>query len=184
MSESEKMVTMSQAARMLTTGFEWEAGIFYELYQTLSERLGKEEAKKILGKVMYKAGFKLGSEARKLVEKSGPKGMAEAWDIIYGAGTKEAEVLDDGNFIISHSACAAYHLFKRWGMPDDEIKFVGDAFCAADVGHAEGFGGEMNFQHSHRMMRGDKQCRYIFSTGPLEHCAAAVRKEDFIDEEK
>ena len=53
---------------MLTTGMEWEAGIFFEAFKILSKRLGKDEARKILGKVMYNAGYKLGSEARKLVD--------------------------------------------------------------------------------------------------------------------
>jgi predicted hydrocarbon binding protein len=183
MSESEKMVPVSQAVRMLTTGMEWEAGIFFEAFKILSKRLGRDEARKILGKVMYNAGYKLGSEARQLVDKSGPRGMAEAWDIIYGAGTEEAELVDDDNFVISHSACAAYFLFKRWGMSADDIKFVGEAYCAADIGHAEGFGGDLNFQHSHRMMRGDDKCRYVFSKNELKPCAGALDKRNIIDED-
>ena len=183
MTESEKMVPLSQAVRMLTTGMEWEAGIFFEAFKILRERLGKDEAKKILGKVMYNAGYKLGAEARNLVDKSGPKGMAQAWDIIYGAGTKEAEDLDDDNFVISHSACAAYFLFKRWGMSADEINFVGEAYCAADIGHAEGFVPALNFQHSHRMMRGDSKCRYIFSNKSLKPCAGALDKRAIIDDD-
>ena len=69
------------------------------------------------------------------------------------------------------------------GMSAEEIKFVGEAYCAADIGHAEGFGGDMNFQHSHRMMRGDGKCRYVFSNEALKPCAAALNKRDIIDED-
>jgi hypothetical protein len=176
-SDSEKMVPLSQAARMLTTGFEWEAGLFYEVYRSLSDRLGADEARKMLGKAMYEAGRKLGKEARGMVDRSDPKGMAEAWDLIYGAGTKEAETLDADGFVIRAQGCAAYALFKRWGMSEEEIRSIADSYCAGDVGHAEGFGDDLHFQHTARLMRGDSFCRWVFSTRALERSDGAVSKE-------
>ena len=178
MSEAERMVPVSQAVRMLTTGFEWEAGLFFEVYRELSKRLGKEEAKKLMGQAMYRAGLKLGEEARGMVDRDDAIGMAKAWDIIYGAGTKEAKKLDKDHFIFQAGGCAAFDLFKRWGMSDEEIQFVGDAYCAGDVGQAEGFGDTLNFQHTHRLMKGDTCCEWVYSTLPQEPATSAVPKED------
>jgi len=179
MSESEPMVPLSQAVRMLTTGFEWEAGLFVETYRELCRRLGREVAKEILGRAMYRAGVRLGQEARAFGPAGGPRGMAAAWDVIYGMGTKEAERLDDKRFIIRGTNCGAYELMKRWGLSAEEIRFLADAYCAGDVGHAEGFGGgEMHFQHTCRQMRGDSCCVWDFSTEPQEPSPAAVPTED------
>jgi hypothetical protein len=181
--DESKMVPMSQALRMLTTGFEWEAGLFIEVYKELSERLGKEAAKEVLAKAMYRTGLKLGEEARALADSNDTIGMARAWDVIYGAGTDAAEVLDKDRFIIRGQGCAAFDLFQRWGVPDEEIRFFADAYCVGDVGHAEGFGGEeMDFQHTHRLMRGDEYCIWDFSMEPLEPAEGAAKKPA-LDEE-
>ena len=175
----ERTVPMSQAVRMLVTGFEWEAGLFLEVFNELSKRLSPEEAKEILAIGMYRTGLKLGEEARDLVEEDGPIGMAKAWDIIYGAGTNEAEQLDEERFIIRGASCAAFELFKRWNVPEETIRFFADAYCVGDVGHAEGFGKEdMDFQHTCRVMIGDEYCEWDFSTKPLEPTEKAVKKPD------
>jgi L-2-amino-thiazoline-4-carboxylic acid hydrolase len=184
MSETEKMVPFSQAARMLTTGFEWEAGLFIETYKILTSILSKEEAKEILGKAMYRAGLKLGEEARGLVDRGDVVGMAQAWDVIYGMGTEAAERLDDERFIIRGQNCAAFNLFRRWGVSDQEIRDFCDAYCAGDMGHAEGFGGKVHFQHTSRLMRGDDCCVWDFSMEPQMPHAAAVPKDNLLDEVK
>ena len=179
MSENEKMVPLSQAVRMLNTGFEWEAGLFFEVYGALKKQLGKEKAKEILGGAMYNAGLKLGKEARGIVESDDTFGMAKAWDSIYGAGTKEAEELDERAFIIKGQACAAYNLFKRWGMPEEEVRFISDAYCIGDVGQAEGFSDKLHFQHTGRLMRGDQFCRWAYSSKPQKPNTSAVSKDNF-----
>jgi hypothetical protein len=181
MSEEEKMVPFSQAVRMLTTGFEWEAGLFIETYKILCEVLSKEEAKEIMGKAMYRAGLKLGKEASELVDREDVVGMAQAWDVIYGMGTAEAEQLDDQRFIIRGQNCAAFNLFRRWGESDRDIRDFCDAYCAGDMGHAEGFGEKIHFQHTNRLMRGDDCCVWDFSMQPQEPDVAAVPKENFLD---
>lgn len=178
MSESERMVPVSQAIRMLTTGFEWEAGLFFEVYRELSKRLGKDEARKLMANAMYHAGLKLGKEARDMVDRDDAVGMAKAWDIIYGAGTKEAKKLDKDQFVFQVEGCAAFELFRRWGMPDEEISFIGDAYCAGDVGQAEGFGDKLTFQHTRRLMKADKCCEWVYSTSPQKPAESAVPKED------
>lgn len=178
MSDSERMIPISQAVRMLTTGFEWEAGLFYEVYRELCKRVSKDEARKLMAKAMYRAGLKLGQEARAMVHRDDAVGMAKAWDIIYGAGTKEAKKLDKDHFVFQAQGCAAFELFKRWGMSDEEICFIGDAYCAGDVGQAEGFGEKLNFQHTHRLMKGDKCCEWVYSTYPQESVESAVPTED------
>ena len=110
--DEEKMVPMSQAVRMLTTGFEWESGLFIEVYNELSERIGKEDAKEVVAKAMYRTGLRLGEEARELVDTNDTIGMAKAWDIIYGMGTDAAERLDKERFIIRGQGCAAFNLFE------------------------------------------------------------------------
>ncbi len=95
MVENENMVPKSTAARLFTTGMEWEAGLFVETFRELIKRMSREEAREILGKAMYRAGHRLGEEARQFSKTSkGPLGMAEAWDVLYGAGTKEAVELN------------------------------------------------------------------------------------------
>lgn len=175
--EEEKMVSMSWAVRMLTTDFEWESGLLIEAYNELSGRIGKEAAKEVVAKAMYRTGLRLGEEARELVDTNDTIGMARAWDIIYGTGTDAAELLDKERFIIRGQGCAAFNLFKRWGISDDEIRFLADAYCIGDVGHAEGFGGkEMDFQHTSRLMRGDDFCEWDFAMGELEQAEGAVTK--------
>ncbi len=174
MSETEKMVPFSLAARMLTTGFEWEAGLFIETYKLLAERYSKEEAKEILGKAMYRAGLKLGKEARGMVDRGDAIGMAQAWDVIYGMGTEAAEQLDAGRFVIRAQGCAAFNLFLRWGVSLEEAMFLGNAYCAGDVGHGEAFSDELHFQHTCRLMHGDACCVWDFSLESQEPSQAAV----------
>src|SRR4030043_1783415 len=128
MDENERKVPLSTAMRMLGTGFEWESGLFIETYRELCKRMPKEEAREIVGKAMYRAGIKLGIEMQTVTEKRGPIGMAEAWDVIYGMGTQEASQLSEERFIIHPNGCAAYYLMKRWGLTDEEIKYIGQAY--------------------------------------------------------
>ena len=52
---------------------------------------------------------------------------------------------------------------------------------AGDMGHAEGFGEKIHFQHTNRLMRGDDCCVWDFSMQPQEPDLAAVPKENFLD---
>ena len=177
--DEKKMVPMSQAVRMLVTGFEWESGLFIEVYRELSERIGKEAAKQVLAEAMYRTGLKLGEEARQLVDTHDTFGIAKAWDIIYGMGTKEAARLDKDRFVIRGAGCAAFQLFQRWGVPDEDIRYLADAYCVGDVGHAEGFGaGKMDCQHTMRLMNGADECEWDFSMQPLQPAEGAVKKPD------
>ena len=179
MADIEKTVPYSFAMRMLGTGFEWEAGLFIETYRELCKIMPKEEAREILGKGMYRAGLRLGIEAQKTTEKRGPLGMAEAWDVIYGMGTREADQLSEGRFVIRANGCAAYHLMKRWGLEDEEIQFIGQAYCSGDVGQAHGFDGNMKFQHTCRLMFGNEYCAWDYSSTPQKAADAKVREELF-----
>lgn len=176
MAENETLVPRSQAFRLLTTGFEWEAGLFVEAYKELTARFGRDVAKEILASSMRRAGFELGEEARGMVDTGGPRGMARAWDIVYGMGSKEAEQLDDDRFVFRVNDCAAFNLFRRRGLSDEEIGFICDAYCVADVGFADGFGKEMYFQHTSRLMKGDECCRWEYSTFRQEPSDAAVQE--------
>jgi len=179
MAENERMVPFSQAARMLQTGFEWEAGLFAEMYKELCARLSKEEAREILGKAMYRAGVQLGREAKALSDMDGPLGIAKAWDVLYGMGTKEAQKLDADNFFVRVNACAALNVLRRFGLSDEDILYVGSAYCAGDQGHALGFDEKMAFQHTSRLMNGDDHCEWAFTTAPQEESPAKVPEEWF-----
>ncbi len=179
MSEKEKMVPMSTAARLFTTGMEWEAGVFVEAYRELIKIMSKEEARQFLGKVMYRAGYQLGVEARQFSKTGkGPVGMAEAWDVLYGVGTKEATVLKEDRFVFETSGCPAFTLMERWGLTPEEIKFVGKAYCAGDVGQAHGFDEGMVFQHPCRLMSGDEFCKWDYTTYEQEKAESAVPFEE------
>jgi hypothetical protein len=179
MEENEKKVPLSTAVRMLGTGFEWESGLFVETYRELCKHMPKEEARKIIGKAMYRTGVRLGKEAQTMTEKRGPLGMAEAWDVIYGMGTQEADQLSEERFIIHANGCAAYHLMKRWGLTDEEIQFIGQAYCSGDVGQANGFDEKMNFQHTCRLMFGNDYCVWDYSSTPQIQAEAKVKEELF-----
>ena len=84
MAEQEKMVPLSQAWRMMGTGMQWEAGLFIETYRQLKEKLGRDEAKKILQKSLYDAGARLGKEMAEEVGRTDARGMAQAWELMYG----------------------------------------------------------------------------------------------------
>lgn len=177
--KEEKMVPMSVAARLFATGMEWEAGLFVEAYKELCKRMSKEEAREIMGKAMYRAGHRLGVEAREFSKtKKGPVGMAEAWDVLYGAGTKEAQVLNPEQFVFRVTGCAGFDLMKRWGLDTEEILFIGKAYCAGDAGQARGFDEEMYFQHPRRLMAGDDGCEWNYTTyeQEKEESAAAVEE--------
>jgi hypothetical protein len=179
MVENEKMVPRSTAVRLFTTGMEWEAGLFVETYRELIKRMSKEEAREILGKAMYRAGHRLGVEARQFSKTSnGPVGMAEAWDVLYGVGTKEAPILNEDHFVFRVSGCAAFDLMARWGLSPEEIIFIGKAYCAGDVGQARGFDEEMFFQHTRRLMAGDEGCEWDYTTYEQEKAESAAAVEE------
>jgi hypothetical protein len=177
--KEEKMVPKSVAARLFATGMEWEAGLFIEAYRELCTRMPREEAREIMGKAMYRTGLRLGVEAREFSQtKKGPVGMAEAWDVLYGAGTKEAAVLNQDEFVFRVPACAAFDLMQRWGLDPEEILFIGKAYCAGDVGQARGFDEEMFFQHTHRLMAGDDGCDWDYTTFEQKKAASAAAVEE------
>jgi hypothetical protein len=130
---------------------------------------------------MYRAGLKLGAEAGGLSSRDDVVGMAEAWDVIYGMGTQEAETLNEEAFVIRGQNCAAYNLFRRWGASEAEIRSFADSYCAGDVGHAEGFSPRVHFQHTCRLMHGDTACVWSFSMQPQEPHEAAVPKQGLLD---
>ena len=84
MAEQERMVPESQAWRMLGTGMQWEAGLFIETYWQLKELLGRDKAKELLRQSMFEAGVKLGQEIAKEVGRTDARGMALAWELMYG----------------------------------------------------------------------------------------------------
>ena len=174
METEEKKFTFSQGMQLLTTGFEWEAGLFIETFKILSERLSREEAKDILGQAMYRAGYQLGVDATQFAGSLDPKGMAQAWDSIYGMGSDIAQKLDEEQFIIRGQNCAAFNLFKRWGVSMEDIRFICDAYCVGDVGQAEGFSSQMHFQHTERLMFGDDGCVWEYSCSPQPASPSAV----------
>lgn len=179
MTENEKMVPLSVAARLFATGMEWEAGLFVETYRELIKHMSKEEAREILGKAMYRAGHRLGEEARQFSKTGkGPVGMAEAWDVLYGAGTKEAAVLNEDRFVFRVTRCAAFDLMNRWGLSPEEVIFLGKAYCAGDVGQAKGFDEEMFFQHTRRLMAGDDGCEWDYTTYEQEKASSAAAVEE------
>ncbi len=179
MDDEERKVPVSVAWRMLSTGFEWESGLFVETYRELCKVMPKEQAREIIGKAMYRTGVRLGEEARTFTDKRGTIGMAEAWDVIYGMGTKEAEELSKDRFIIQANGCAAYYLMKRWGLTDEEIQFIGQAYCSGDVGQAHGFDEKMHFQHTCRLMSGNDKCVWDYSSSPQTPAEARVKEELF-----
>lgn len=179
MTENIKMVPFSTAARLFTTGMEWEAGLFVETYRELIKRMSNEEAREILGKAMYRAGYRLGEEARQFSKTAkGPVGMAEAWDVLYGVGTKEAPVLKQDQFVFRVAGCAAFDLMQRWGLSPEEINFIGKAYCAGDVGQARGFDEEMFFQHTRRLMAGDDGCEWDYTSYEQEKASSAAAVEE------
>lgn len=179
MVDNEKMVPISLAVRLFTTGMEWEAGLFVEVYRELIKRMSKDEAREILGKAMYRAGHRLGEEARQFSRTGkGPVGMAEAWDVLYGVGTKEAPILSEDQFVFRVSGCAAFSLMERWGLSPEEIIFLGKAYCAGDVGQARGFDEDMFFQHTRRLMAGDDGCEWDYTTYEQEKAGSAAGVEE------
>lgn len=179
MEEKEKMVPLSTAIRLFTTGMEWEAGLFVEVYRELIKTMSKEDARELLGKAMYRAGLRLGEEAQKFSKtQKGPRGMANAWDVLYGAGTKEAVILNDDRFVFQVASCAAFDLMKRWGLTTEEIKFIGKAYCAGDVGQANGFDNNMIFQHTCRLMAGDEGCKWDYSNHDQKKAESSVPVEE------
>jgi len=177
MEEKVKMVPFTTAVRLFTTGMEWEAGLFLETFRELIKRMPKEEAREILGKAMYRTGYRLGVEAREFSKtKKGPQGMAEAWDVLYGVGTKEAPVLNVNEFVFKVLGCGAFDLMNRWGLDQEDIIFLGKAYCAGDAGQAKGFDEDMFFQHTRRLMAGDEDCIWDYTSYEQEkaNSAAAV----------
>jgi hypothetical protein len=166
MAEQEKMVPLSKAWQMMGTGMQWEAGLFIETYWQLKEKLGRDEAKKILQKSLYDAGVRLGKEIAEEVGRTDARGIAQAWELMYGitAGGEGTEEITDDLFIWKGSGCAAYELMKRWEVSDEELAFLSDAYCAGDDGFVAGFNPDMKFEPTHRLMRGDSFCRWVHST--------------------
>ncbi len=182
-SSVERVVPLAQAQRMLATGFEGKAGLFVETYRELVQRMSREDAKAILQRAMYRTGYQLGKEARALVDRDDTLGIAKSWEIIYGTDLKSERVLrlDEKGFTLCGHGCADLALFKRWGLSDEEVRFLADAFCIVDVGYAEGFSGKLYFQHSERAMVGDSECVWEFSMTPPEPAASRVIKPAGLD---
>jgi hypothetical protein len=67
---------------------------------------------------------------------------------------------------------------KRWGLSTEDILFIGKAYCAGDVGQANGFDPEMQFQHTRRLMAGDDGCEWDYTTCEQEKAASAAAVEE------
>jgi hypothetical protein len=174
--EEEKMVPWTTAMRMFNTGMEWEAGLFIETYRELIKRMPKEEARDILGKAMYRAGYRLGVEARNFTTKKGPLGFAEVRDVIYGAGSTGTVLQSKDRCVYRTESCACYNLMKRWDP--EEVDFLGEVYCSGDVGQARGFDEEMFFQHTYRLAAGDDFCEFEYATTEQEKAKSADPVEE------
>jgi hypothetical protein len=164
--QQEKLVPLSQALRMLRMGAEAQAGLFVGTYWRLKDVMGAERARDILREAMCDAYARLGREVAEEVGRTDARGMAQAWELLYGAplGGEGTVELEDDLWVLEGRQCAAYDLMKRWDLSDREIALLADAFCAADQAFAAGFNPEMKFQHTHRLMDGDRFCRWLHST--------------------
>jgi hypothetical protein len=162
----EKMVPLSQALRMLRMGAEAQAGLFIGTYWRLKDLLGADRAVGILREAMCDAYTRLGREVAEEVGRTDARGMAQAWELLYGAplGGEGTVELTDDLWILEGHQCTACSLMKRWGVSDRELALLADAFCVADAAFAAGFNPEMKFQHTHRLMGGDLFCRWVHST--------------------
>lgn len=184
----ERMVPESFAAKQKITGYEWEAALFFGIYEELLKIMSREEAKELLARGMYKAGHRLGQEDRKLTDRDDALGAAMVWKEVYGAeipGERTVFVEPD-RFVIKGfqkgvTTCPAMAVFERWGMSKEEIRFLADAYCAGDVGRAEGFSDRIHFQHTARVMVGDDHCEWDFSTSQQERSPSAVVKPNLED---
>lgn len=164
---ADSYVTKSQADRMRKTGMEWEAALFFELYHALTEKLNQVEAREILKMAMYLGREKQTDILRELVNDHTPLGLAKLWNLLYGTdlNSKRIFALQDDLFIIQGTGCAAFELFKRWGMPETEIRLIADSFCVSDYGQAKSFNPEIRFRHNSRLMSGDSVCEWHYSLG-------------------
>ena len=122
--QQEKLVPLSQALRMLRMGAEAQAGLFVGAYWRLKDMMGAERTRAILREAMCDAYTRLGREVAREVGRTDARGMAQAWELLYGApvGGEGTVELEDDLWILEGRQCAAYDLMKRWGLSDREIR--------------------------------------------------------------
>lgn len=148
-------MTVDQA----NAGFKWEAGLFLTTWEELVARYGRDTAMDIMKTVMLATGKRMGAYVAAQTKKTGVQGCKAAWEFFYGPQDVVEESSD--TYVIRTSRCAAYDLWKAWGVSDALIAEFADVYCMADKGFACGVDPSVEFRHERRIMKGDSECRWF-----------------------
>lgn len=159
-------------ARWIATGYQYQALVFMTLWRELRERYGLEAAREIAGKAARQAGFEMGRLVAPEIGRSGPRGVAEAWDLMYGPNPDAVVELADDRFIYRGSGCPAFSLWAKMGLGPAEIAEMGNAFCAIDHGFGRAFGPDVQCIHTARLMNGDSYCEWVHTQRPQSEPAS------------
>jgi hypothetical protein len=153
--------TRDETARRITTGFQWEAIVFLALWRELRSRYGPDTVQEIASRAMREAGLVMGRQAATEIQTRGPRGVAEAWDLIYGSSPDCVLELTDDRFVYRGNGCPAYWLWVKMGLEPSEISEMADAYCAVDYGFAQAFGADVHCVHTARLMKGNSFCEWV-----------------------
>jgi predicted hydrocarbon binding protein len=149
------------ADKPLVTTPEWKGAIYLNMWREIEERYGRETAKEICGKVMFEAGRMIGKLVADRSGGAGVLGLEKAWENMYGISSDSALELNDERYVFENNSCAALELWKQLGLSADEIREMGDGYCATDCAFAEGFDPDLRCTQEVRLMKGDAYCRWL-----------------------
>jgi hypothetical protein len=148
-------------ARRIAAGYQWEAIVFLSLWRELRRRYESNTVQEIASQAMREAGLIMGRQAAAEIQTRGPRGVAEAWDLIYGSGPDSVLELTDDRFVYRGNGCPAYWLWVKMGIEAPDISEMAEAYCAVDYGFAQAFGPDVQCVHTARLMKGDAFCEWV-----------------------
>ena len=143
----------------MNAGFKWEAGLFLMTWEELAARYGRDTATAVMRAAMLAAGRRMGAHVAAQTGKTGTQGIKAAWEFLYGPQDVVEESSD--TYVIRGGRCAAYELWKSWGVSDELIAELSDAYCIGDTGLACGIDPSVKLRHERRIMKGDSECRWV-----------------------
>jgi len=141
---------------------EIEARIAVPLIEAFAEKLGRDEALAVAGKVIQGLACAAGSEVAKKLGANGTAALAQVVREVWARdGALEVTILEESDRKLSFNVtrCAYAELYGKLGMKN----FGRCLSCHRDASFAEGFNPRLKLERTQTIMEGAPHCDFRFS---------------------
>ncbi|CCO24638.1 L-2-amino-thiazoline-4-carboxylic acid hydrolase [Maridesulfovibrio hydrothermalis] len=138
-----------------------EAELYGQLYETITEKLGKEAALEIIAENLRKTAFQAGQEFAALAQEKSLAHFATVVEIWKkGDAIEVADISIDGNTLsIEVVRCMYQESYRKMGLPEELCRMLS---CSRDEPFAKGYSRKIRMERLTTLADGGNHCPFIF----------------------